>query len=76
MDNQPMTVKRLREWLNHLVELNPKCEDWTIFVLTNDGAVGPSSAAPITYAHQGFDWDCGRVLLHPEKDLVTLKKEQ
>lgn len=48
-------------------------EDLDVVVRTHDGGIGPTPAVGARSITPGFDWDSGRLMIHPEEELVRKK---
>ena len=66
-----MTVKELSDLLNSALKNHPDCGDHDIRILLNEKSIGPRATAGVKSVGFGFDWERGKVLLQPEKDLVS-----
>lgn len=68
-----LTVGALREQLNRLHEANPENDNMSIEIpIQSDKRFvgGGGQYAPVSYAYPGFDWNRGKFLLVPKKNLV------
>lgn len=68
-----MTVEELRNVLDSLIFGYPKLAQQPVEIQLADPSVGPLAGTVVSAVNTGFDWDQGRVLLLPEKDLYSHK---
>lgn len=65
-----MKVKDLKEVLAGI------SDDLEVYILdTKFGGIGPSPSVKVRGVSEGFDWDSGKVLIHPEKNMTSVDKE-
>ena len=66
-----MTIRELADLLNSALKTRPDCGDHVIRILLNEKSIGPRATTGVKSVGFGFDWERGKVLLQPEKDLVS-----
>jgi hypothetical protein len=64
-----MKFSELKEYIKHLEKFCKNSDDLQLVVKTNDPCIGPSSAVNVKAISCGIDWDKGRILIYPEKNL-------
>lgn len=65
-----MKVKQLREALSDVSD-----ESEVVILDTRFGTIGPSPCIGVRGISEGFDWDNGKLIIHPEKRMTSVDKE-
>ena len=62
-----MNLLELKEWADDAVKdaWEPP-EKTSVQIIIHRPGVGPTPSVPIRSIHVGFDWNKGKVLIHPE----------
>lgn len=68
-----MKARQLHEKLGRILARMHEDEDLDVVVRTHDGGIGPTPAVGARSITPGFDWDSGRLMIHPEEELVRKK---
>lgn len=77
-----MNLKELKDQVDWLYEnqgrhMHIPPENITVgIVVKNVGTVGGTPTTNIKSIHAGFDWDNGRLLIYPEKDLRVIESDE
>ena len=58
-----MTISELRNYLNRLHEVQPRCDDWEVAIITSDPSIGARSHVLVRSANIGFDWEHGKLMM-------------
>jgi hypothetical protein len=66
-----LTVGELAQILNSLLRIVPRCaDDIVVIPVYRPNAIGAMPCVGVRSAGQGFDWEAGKYILWPEKELV------
>ncbi len=70
-----MKLSELRERLNSLHELTPRHDEDEVVIVLAPGGMGGSNTIDVKSVTCGIDWDRGKLLIHPEIDLIKSNKQ-
>jgi hypothetical protein len=70
MEKAPLTIRELKRRIDLLVEGLADYNDPRITVkVSGEGTVGATPTVDVVTLSAGFDWDTGKIILHPTKPL-------
>lgn len=71
-----MTAKELFDFLKQVVDSGQGDHKVVIPVSSTESFLGPQPTETISQASYGFDWDSGKIFLHPTKPVAEFKNEK
>ena len=75
-----MKLSELRDVVNRAVENHNQYggdrEVVASIVVRTVGTIGGTPTVNVKSIHAGFDWDSGKLLIYPEKDLRTIEADE
>jgi len=73
-----MTLSELRDIIDRAIENHDHYGGKLVpsIVVKTVGQIGGTPSVGITSIQSGFDWDAGKLLIYPEKDLRTIEADE
>jgi hypothetical protein len=65
-----MKVSEMKQYLDFLLDINPKNSELEIVVRLNEPSHGPTASTDVIGIVNGFDWNSGKVIISTDDDII------